>query len=66
MKCPPPIPFRDCQHPPESVHPAPRHPMRWGSSPTDVCDACGGHRLTLHHPGEWREGPPDTTATELD
>ena len=42
-----------CSHPEREVREGPRVPMRWGTSPTQVC-TCGAWRLTLHGPRPWR------------
>ncbi len=56
--------FEDCTHPPDSVKPGPRSPLRWGSAPTEVCAMCGGHRLTDRWQTPWRPGPVDVTKDE--
>lgn len=41
-----------CRH--EERRAGPRVPLQYGSSPTEICCACGMYRLTLHTPGPWK------------
>lgn len=53
--------WQACEHQPKE---GPRIPLRFGSSPSEVCVHCGAYRMMLHTVGQWQEGPPDLSEPE--